>query len=195
MYIDAPKYKFLKSLAKIILPLIFGAGAVSLTEIIPDQYSEVTADVMLALAVAAAPLLQNLWKTRDMDGNPLGAIIRVITGPTMWIALLMLGLGGCASLGGTGSITTEAHTVDADGTSFDFSQRANAGLFGKLDEAAGTMQTGIGADGAYHLSTGQHALGIDNTGQVEALQSLLAIVPILQALLASQPQAAIPPTP
>lgn len=187
MYFDQPKYKFVKSLAKIILPLIFGAGAVTLTTLMPDQYSEMTADVALALAVAAAPLLQNLWKTRNMDGNPLGIAIRLLTGPMVWMLLFCVILaGGCATM------RTTASTVDADGASFEFSQTAVAPPFGKLDEAVGTMDTGIGADGAYHLQTGQRATGIDNTGQIEALQSLLSIVPILQALMAATPA---PPTP
>lgn len=57
------------------------------------------------------------------------------------------------------------------------------GLFSKIDEAAITTSYVIGVDGAQEITQGSDALGMDSTGQIEALKATMdGLAALTQAL-------------
>jgi hypothetical protein len=93
-----------------------------------------------------------------------------------WTAAILVAVVAAAALAGCATVRTSAaeSTVDADGASYEFrySAMSTAAPFGKVDATAHTLSYDVTEDGLSALRVGADAQGIDNTGQVAAIQAV-----------------------
>lgn len=118
---------------------------------------------------------------------------RILVATTLAVMTTIL-IIGCAQLGVTSSLhTTFTETVGDNGeievTTWEM--RVNNGLFSKIDEAAMTTAYVIQPDGLQKITQGSDALGMDSTGQIEALtatvEGLASLTKALAPLVSGLP--------
>lgn len=88
---------------------------------------------------------------------------------------------GCANVQ-----NTELTETKDDGSSYTYVLESRTPMFGKSDSYNGDIDVGIDADGTWHVRTGQAAMGMDNTAQVEGVQSIVLPISALLQLVAQR---------
>ncbi len=91
------------------------------------------------------------------------------TGTAFWMLLLIpaVMLGGCAT-----TYTKVDQTLE-NGESFVYVNKDTTPPFAKKSETAGALEMEVMADGGYKIKANQAARGIDNTNQVNAVNSVM----------------------
>lgn len=92
----------------------------------------------------------------------------------------------CTAVGCANVQKTELAETKDDGTGYTYVLESRTPMFGSADSYSGDIDVGIDADGTWHVRTGQAAVGLDNTGQIEGVQSIVLPISLLLQLVAQR---------
>lgn len=149
-----PKFRKLKAFRKAIIPALgaylvarLNSGEIDLGDIVSNPGEQLPM-ILGSLAVGMVPVIVNVWKNREMDGNPLKKRSSYPSG-YMWLAALAIpvaALSGCVTTTHPDGTITQAVDIDTAWAIYERYQMERARLEAEKAEADAARRAEINRD-------------------------------------------------